>query len=172
MSTFEEAQDVQPMSTFEEAEDAQGFVAGGDEHLRGESVAGEGAENDHVDHKHDRPADGDRAAANGVAENEVAPEQSRQDTARRLAAEAQDLGIHLFVRNGELVREAGWADEGLLLKSASTGPRSLRDFRAIGGGMTLIETLREAARFEVRISVVGSMAITAPRSRRITLSLR
>jgi len=118
MSTFEEAQDVQPMSTFEEAEGAQGFVAGGDEHLRGESVAGDGAENDHVDHKYDRPAEGDPASANGLAENEAAaPQQSRQDIARALMREANHQGADLHLdKNGDLKRRDVPLDPAFLMK--------------------------------------------------------
>jgi hypothetical protein len=60
------------------------------------------------------PGDRGNSATGGPDENEAAPEQSDRSAARRIVAKAQDLGIPLFVRNGELMREAGWADEGLL----------------------------------------------------------
>jgi putative DNA primase/helicase len=55
-------------------------------------------------------------SANGHGENEAAaPEQSdRIAAARRILAKAQDLGIPLLVKDGELMREAGWVDESFL----------------------------------------------------------
>jgi putative DNA primase/helicase len=61
------------------------------------------------------PAEAGNSTNGGADENEVAPEQSdRLAAARRLVERAQDLGIPLLVKNGELMRESGWADESLL----------------------------------------------------------
>jgi hypothetical protein len=56
-----------------------------------------------------------------------------QAAARQIVAKAKDLGIPLLVKNGELMREAGWVDESFLSEIRENRAAIIAELQNYGG---------------------------------------